>query len=791
MARRRQLLVAAAVVLLCTAEWHLAQAYKKASEMIEQLNALRFRIQLPSYIVYLGAHAYGRDASAKEHARATESHHDLLGSVLGSNEMAQDSIFYSYTKNINGFAAHVEEEIANQIAKHPDVVTVLESKMLKLHTTRSWDFMDLERDGQILPDSIWKHAKFGQDVIIANLDSGVWPESKSFTDDGMGEVPQRWKGSCQDTVKYSVPCNKKLIGATFFNKDMLLNNPAVVDANWTRDTEGHGTHTLSTAGGSFVPRASLFGYANGTAKGGAPRARVAAYKVCWSGECAAADVLAGFEAAIHDGADVISVSFGQDAPLADVQSLFHEPITLGSLHATSQGISVVCSAGNSGPYDDTVVNAAPWVTTVAASTVDRDFPNVLTLGNRVHMKGMSLESTTLHSSQLYPMVDARHAGHADTTPYAAADCGMGTLDPAKVKGKIVVCVRGGDIPRVTKGMAVLNAGGVGMILANDRMDGDDIVADPHVLPATMITYTEAVALHNYLTSTDNPVANISPSKTEVGVKNSPSVAGFSSRGPSGTLPSVLKPDIAAPGVDILAAFTEYVSPTELASDKRRSEYAILSGTSMACPHISGVIGLLKAARPEWSPAAMRSAIMTTARTQDNTGAPMRDHDGTEATAFAYGAGNVHPNRAVDPGLVYDAAPEDYYTFLCSMGFSTVDMKRLSAGKFACPAKAPPMEDLNYPSIVVPSLRGTQTVTRRLRNVGRPAKYLASWRAPIGITMEVKPTVLEFSKVGEEKAFNVTVTSQKDKVGMGYVFGRLVWTDGIHYVRSPVVVNALA
>ncbi|KAJ1294442.1 hypothetical protein BS78_01G147000 [Paspalum vaginatum] len=705
--------------------------------------------------------------------------------------MARSSIFYSYTKNINGFAAHLEEEVADQIAKHPDVVTVLESKMLKLHTTRSWDFMDLERNGQVLPDSIWKHAKFGQDVIIANLDSGVWPESSSFTDDGMGEVPKRWKGSCQDSVKYGVACNKKLIGAKYFNRDMLLNDPAVVGANWTRDTEGHGTHTLSTAAGRFVPRASLFGYASGTAKGGAPQARVAAYKVCWSGECAAADVLAGFEAAIHDGADVISVSFGQDAPLADVKSLFHEPVTLGSLHAAVHGVSVVCSAGNSGPYDDTVVNGAPWVTTVAASTVDRDFPNVLTLGNSAQMKGMSLESTALHSGRLFPVVDARHAGLPNCSQYAAAECGMGTLDPAKVRGKIVVCVRGGDVPRVTKGMAVLGAGGVGMILANDRMDGEDIVADPHVLPATMITYSEAVSLRNYMASTDSPVANISPSKTEVGVKNSPSVAGFSSRGPSGTLPYVLKPDIAAPGVDILAAFTEYVGPTELASDKRRTEYAILSGTSMACPHVSGVIGLLKAARPEWSPAAMRSAIMTTARTQDNTGAPMRDHDGTEANAFAYGAGNVHPNRAVDPGLVYDAGPDDYFTFLCSMGFTTGDMKRLSAGKFACPAKAPAMEDLNYPSIVVPSLRGTQTVTRRLKNVGRPAKYLASWRAPMGITMEVKPTVLEFSKVGEEKQFNVTVTSQKDKLGMGYVFGRLVWTDGTHYVRSPVVVNALA
>lgn len=228
---------------------------------------------------------------------------------------------------------------------------------------------------------------------------------------------------------------------------MLLMNPAAVDGNWTRDTEGHGTHTLSTAGGRFVPRASLFGYASGTAKGGAPRARVAAYKVCWSGECATADVLAGFEAAIHDGADVISVSFGQDAPLADADSFFHEPVTLGSLHAVMHGASVVCSAGNAGPFEDTVVNAAPWVTTVAASTVDRDFPNVVTLGNSMKMKvatqdmhtktlllytgmadkflemnasqGMSLESSALHSNKLYPVVNASSAALANCTPIIA------------------------------------------------------------------------------------------------------------------------------------------------------------------------------------------------------------------------------------------------------------------------------------------------------------------------------------------------------------------------------------
>uniref|UniRef100_A0A0D9X6Q0 Subtilisin-like protease n=1 Tax=Leersia perrieri TaxID=77586 RepID=A0A0D9X6Q0_9ORYZ len=762
-----------------------------------------------TYIVYLGSHAYGPDASTEEHARATESHHELLGSVLGSKQIAKDAMLYSYTKSINGFAAYLEEEVATQIAKHPDVVTVMESKMMKLHTTRSWDFMDMERDGQILPDSIWKHAKFGEDVIIASLDTGVWPESNSFTDDDIvSDVPKRWRGSCPDTAKYGVPCNKKLIGAKYFNKDVLAHDPSAVTGNWTRDTEGHGTHTLSTAGGRFVPSANLFGYANGTAKGGAPRARLATYKVCWSGVCAGADILAGFDSAIHDGADVISVSFGPDQPFNDMDQFLQEASALGSLHAAIRGIAVVCSGGNAGPLEDTVVNSAPWVTTVAASTVDRDFPNVLTLGNSAHMKlvaafaikfddmdhqsqGVSLETTTLHASKLYPLIKASDAGLPGTNPIVASTCPLDTLDPAKVKGKIVVCIRGGDIDRLAKGKAVLNAGGAAMIHANAEMDGDELEADVHVLPATMITYKESLSLFEYMSSTTKPVANISPSKTEMGVKNSPSVATFSSRGPSSTLPYVLKPDIAAPGVDILAAFTEYISPSEIDGDDRRSEYAIMSGTSMAAPHVAGVMALVRGARPDWSPAAMRSAIMTTARTKDNMGQPMRDqHGGGEANAFAIGAGNIHPNRAIDPGLVYDLAPEDYLAFLCALGYSTRDVERMSASKFSCPAKSPPMEDLNYPSIVVPSLRHSATVTRRLKNVGPPGTYRATWRAPFGIEMAVVPATLEFKTAGEVKEFKVTFKSDKDKLGRGYVFGRLIWSDGTHHVRSPVVVNAL-
>jgi len=184
---------------------------------------------------------------------------------------------------------------------------------------------------------------------------------------------------------------------------MLLNNPAVVDANWTRDTEGHGTHTLSTAGGSFVPRASLFGYANGTAKGGAPRARVAAYKVCWSGECATADVLAGFEAAIADGVHVISASVGGDAT-----DYLDDAVAIGSLHAVKAGVTVVCSASNSGPDPGTVTNVAPWILTVAASSTDREFP-AFAVFNRTRIQGRSLSERWLHGKGFYIIINGAEA----------------------------------------------------------------------------------------------------------------------------------------------------------------------------------------------------------------------------------------------------------------------------------------------------------------------------------------------------------------------------------------------
>ncbi|XP_042445560.1 subtilisin-like protease SBT5.3 [Zingiber officinale] len=747
-----------------------------------------------SYVVYLGGHSHRpEDPLRLSHDRVVDSHYEFLGSFLGSKEDAQDAIFYSYANYINGFAANLEDEEAAAISKHPAVISVFPNRGHKLHTTRSWEFMGVEKNGMVLPSSIWAKAKFGEDIIIGNLDTGAWPESESFNDQGMGPIPPQWRGICQDGTDKAIHCNRKLIGLRYFNKGYLsaagtAANPA---AESVRDTDGHGTHTLSTAAGRFVPGANLFGFGNGTAKGGAPGARSAAYKVCWppvnGSECFDADILAAFDAAIHDGVHVLSVSLGSGPT-----DYFKDGVAIGSFHAVKNGITVVCSGGNSGPAPGSVSNTAPWIITVAASTMDREFPAYVSLSNNNQIKGQSLSPMGLPNNEFYPILSSQKATATNASQDSSKLCLENSLDPEKVKGKIVVCLRGQNA-RVEKGDVVRRAGGIGLILANDESTGNEIIADAHVLPATHISYADGVALLSNLNSTKSLFGHISTPKTLIGTKPAPIMAAFSSRGPNTVNPEILKPDITAPGVSIIAAYTEATSPTGLSFDDRRVSFNSESGTSMSCPHISGIAGLLKALHPEWSPSAIKSAIMTTARIRDNFKEPMTNSSFLKATPFSYGSGHVQPNRAMDPGLVYDLTPKDYLNFLCALGYNSTQIATFSLEPYVCPSKPCKLEDLNYPSITLPNLSGggSLTVTRTLKNVGSPGTYSVRVEAPFGVSVVVKPTSLKFEKLNEEKSYRVVFKAKRNKLTGTHVFGRLTWSDERHYVRTPIVVKAVA
>ena len=597
-------------------------------------------------------------------------------------------------------------------------------------------------------------------------------------------MPSTWRGSCETGPDFpSTACNRKLIGARAFYKgyESARGYPIdeKVESKSPRDTEGHGSHTASTAAGAAVAGADLFGYAAGVATGMATKARIAAYKICWSLGCFDSDILAAFDSAVSDGVHVISLSVGANgyAP-----QYFRDSIAIGAFGAVSHGVVVSCSAGNSGPGSFTAVNIAPWILTVGASSIDRDFPADAVLGDGSSYKGVSLYSGEGVGGQL-PLVYAGNCG--------SSLCIRGRLDATKVAGKIVLCDRGSNA-RVEKGSAVKLAGGAGMILANRGDSGEELVADAHLVPATMVGEKAGNAIRQYLRTQSNATAAIVFKGTVVGSnQRAPGVAAFSSRGPNIRTEEILKPDVIAPGVNILAAWTGASSPTDLEIDPRRVDFNIISGTSMSCPHVSGLAALLRSAHPEWSPAAIKSALMTTAYNADNSGGVIVDlATGGETTPLVRGAGHVDPNRALDPRLIYDISVEDYVSFLCTIGYGPLQIAVFVKKIVDCSGKM--MEspgDLNYPafSVVFNPARKVVTYKRTVKNVGGEATFEVEVSPPVGVEVTVHPSKLVFSENNQTLDYSVRFSTDLDpfKVYPLRAFGSLAWKDGVHVVRSPL------
>lgn len=716
-----------------------------------------------------------------------EDHFQWYDSSLQSVSDSADML-YTYHSVIHGFSTRLTAEEAQLLEKHPGVLSVLPEMRYELHTTRTPEFLGLGRSEALFPA-----ADKLSEVIVGVLDTGAWPESRSYDDTGLGPVPSGWKGQCEVGNNFNLSnCNRKLIGARYFSKGYEAAYGDIdikVESKSPRDDDGHGTHTSTTAAGSTIADASLFGYATGTARGMASKARIAAYKVCWLGGCFGSDIVAGIEKAVEDGVDVISMSIGGGLP-----DYYRDPVAIGAFGAMAHGILVSCSAGNGGPSPGSLSNVAPWITTVGAGTLDRDFPAYISLGNGKKYKGVSLYSGKPLSGGLFPLV---YAGSASNSTGTGNLCLPDNLIPGKVAGKVVVCDRGAN-PRVQKGQVVKDAGGVGMILTNTDSYGEELVADAHLLPTAAVGQKFGDVIKSYLKSDTNPTATISAGSTQLEIKPSPVIAAFSSRGPNPLTPEILKPDLVAPGVNILAGWTGRVGPTGLDGDKRHVSFNIISGTSMSCPHVSGLAALLKAEHPEWSPAAIRSALMTTAYAKYQNGEIIQDvATGRPATPFDYGAGHADPVAALDPGLVYDAGVQDYFSFLCALNYTAEQIKGSTNLNFNCNSrKNYSLRDFNYPSFAVPletasgkgggaGVSSTVKYTRTLTNVGAPATYKVSVSSkPSSVKILVEPQLLSFSQAYEKKTYTVTFTAASMPSGTTS-FARLEWSDGKHIVGSPI------
>lgn len=695
------------------------------------------------YIVYLG--------SLPDWVFSPSSHHlSILQRVVQENGSAENLLVRSYKRSFNGFAAKLTDQEKEKLSNMNEVVSVFPSRPLQLQTTRSWDFMGFN-------EKVKRNAGVEGDIIVGVIDSGIWPESDSFKDEGFGPPPKKWKGACEGGKNFT--CNNKVIGAQYYLTESA------------RDEWGHGTHTASTAAGNAVKDVSFYGLAQGTARGGVPAARIAVYKVCsHEKSCSAHNTLGAFDDAIADGVDIITISVSFTA----IRDFDEDPIAIGAFHAMEKGILTSNSAGNNGPSGATVSSVAPWMLTVAASSMDRRIIDKVVLGDGRTLVGNSVNTFALNGTS-FPLIHGKDVSR-NCTEKSAGSCEQGCLGSDLVKGKIVLC------DRYTSGVSeAYKVGALGSILTNYINIDDASFVLP--LPASTLNNTEYNEVMSYMNSTRDPQANIL--KSEV-IKDlvAPIVASLSARGPNLILPDIIKPDISAPGVEILAAYSPNAS-ISIPQDMRRVKYNIMTGTSMACPHATAVAAYVKTFHPDWSPAAIKSSIMTTAWPMNETNSNISSGE------FAYGSGHINPVKAIDPGLVYEASKEDYVKLLC-MKYEESMVRLISGDNSSCPTgseKGSPV-DLNYPSMgakVAAVEPFTVKFHRTVKNVGLAnSTYRAIMSPNAKVDIKVVPEVISFASLNEEKTFDVTVAGS----GLPYelrVSASLVWSDGTHSVRSPIVV----
>lgn len=683
----------------------------------------------------------------------------LYGAGAGGNRGAPviggERLVYSYQHVVSGFTARLRPHEAAAMARLQWCVDAVPDSTYTLTTTDTPRLLGMStpRTGA------WSVAgNMGDGVIVGVLDNGVDPRHVSFGDEGMRPPPAKWRGKCDFG---GAPCNNKLIGGR------------------AKTLEDHGTHTSGTAVGAFVRDVMVEGSNLGTASGMAPRAHLAMYEVCLADMCSATEMLTATErGAFLDGVDVLSISASDNKQ----KPFYDDLIAVGSFSAVMAGVFFSTSAGNAGPTAETVTNCAPWQLTVGASTVGRRIISKVQLGNGLVING--------EASRRYKRVQNK------PIVYVGGRFADGALKAVDVRDKIVLCNRVESAAMLEK--MVADAGGVGMIAISTQMQF--LATTPlgaNFMPLSRVSYPDGETIKAYINSTANPMASLRFAGVVLNASALPAIAEYSSRGPC-DLPNigVLKPDITGPGTNIVAAVPDK-SPGANATAAPTRTFSAKSGTSMSAPHLAGIAAVIKKAHPEWSPAVIKSAMMTTADVTHRDGTPVIDlSTGAPASYFAMGAGLVNPTKALDPGLVYDLTADDLVPYICGLGYNDSfvnDMIAQPLKNVTC-AKSKKIQgkDLNYPSFLVTLTAAAPVATARrtATNIGKqPLEvYRAEVVAPPGVAVEVVPNRLEFGGAAlQRREFTVKFTRGRNAAVNGAAEGSLRWVSGKHSVRSPLAV----
>jgi subtilisin family serine protease len=496
---------------------------------------------------------------------------------------------------------------------------------------------------------------------------------------------------------------------------------------------------------------------------------IAVYKVSWEIGTAASDYLAAMDQAVADGVDIISISLGRRR-----DSLYEDPIAIASFGAMQNGVLVSASAGNRGPEIASLHNGAPWLLTSAAGSIDRSFGGSLTLGNGIALTGWSMFPANALIEDM-PLVY--------NTSFSACNSSL-----ADVPYDVIICDTSNSLS-VQLDFVARSSVAAAIFISDDVFD---TVFFPY--PGVVIGTKHERTVISYAENNTNPTATIRFLQTYLDVKPAPAAASYTSRGPAENNPGILKPDIMAPGTLVLAAFvpntvTSLIGPNNYI--RLTSNFNMISGTSMACPHSSAIAALLKGAHPEWSPAAIKSAMMTTASPLDNTRSPIKDQGFNLeiASPLAMGSGQVDPNRALNPGLIYDTTRQDYINFICSMNFTANQTMTIIQSSYNCSNAS---SDLNYPSFI--ALYGfsqtgamVRNFNRVVTNVGDAGTYTAKVTAPKGSVVTVRPQKMVFKKMYEKQSYTLRIRYFVNDSSV--TFGSVVWSDdsGKYTVRSPIAV----
>lgn len=703
---------------------------------------------------------------------------------------------YDYNVAFNGFAAVLTSDQAEMLRARADVLNVWEDEKLQPQTQSTPRFLRLTgKDGP------WADGIVGENVIIGMIDTGIQPDHPSLAD-----VPTRKNGNSGPKIPYGPPpgswtgtgcdfgntafnpldapftCNNKLLKAQSFSDGFLAGGDPATDFAAgeflsARDSDGHGTHTSTTAGGNNGVPAEIDGDPVGNVSGMAPRARIATYKVCWDAPdpndsgCASSDSMAAIDQAVADGVDVINFSIGGSS------TSFTGPDDIAFLFAADAGVFVSVSAGNTGPGAQTIgsPSGAPWVTSVGAAEDNENF------GTGLQVNSPATIAAIYEGLEGDGPVDLADVGAitGNVVPGVPLDGCAPLTNGAAINDQIALIVRGVCNFDVKYNNAAA-AGARAIVVFNDgatptRVDPIVMSAPGTTIPGLMIGFADGTLIND--TAAGMTVTGTWSPDLQIPRVNR--ITGFSSRGPNGGAPDIIKPDVAAPGVNIIAGETLFPN----VNNGGGQFFQFLSGTSMSSPHVAGALALLRQAHPDWSAAFARSALMTTARQN------LKKSFGTaKADPFDIGAGAIVPREALSPGLVYDAGFLDYLAFLCGAEnqaavVSPSDCALLESFGFSLDSS-----DLNLPSIGVAELVGTQTVRRTVTHVGsHRTHYEVSVKKPKGVQVAVSPEVLHLNP-GESATYEVTFTTRRSAVLNQWVFGSLEWNSSHKTVRSPIAVR---